>query len=140
MIEKRLSRNEHRDPVLTLTLTGVHDVYRFAFGMTYMQVEFCAVGRKALASLRRQLGRERYGWLVDSMHGDGRHFSRRPGESVYDRGYEDGLADARERLDSLRARARALRADPDFTEMCEAGFPELTALLDEAAGLAEVAA
>lgn len=49
------------------------------------------------------------------------------------------LANA-ETLASLRERALALRADPDFTEMCEAGFPELTALLDEAARLVETVA
>lgn len=72
MIEKRLTKNEHGDPVLTIRVTGVSDVYRFADGMTRLQSEFCAKGRLALRSLWRQIGRERFLALDSYMYGNGR--------------------------------------------------------------------
>jgi hypothetical protein len=94
VIEKRLTSNAAGDSVLTITVTGAYDAYRFAHGMRTLQCEFARKGQLALDSLRRQLGRRRYGFIVDACHGDGRHFAidRR---SPYARGYEDAIRDAR---------------------------------------------
>jgi hypothetical protein len=56
------------DPVWTIEVEGSHDVYRLATAMTYAQVEFCAVGRSALARLKRHVGKGRYGSLERYLH------------------------------------------------------------------------
>lgn len=71
MIEKRLTRNKHGDPVLTIKVTGVSDVYRFADGMTRLQCEFSRKGRLTLRSLWRMLGREHFLALDSYMYGNG---------------------------------------------------------------------
>ena len=50
---KRMSRNEHGEPVLVITVEGHSDIYRLARGMETLQVEFCDLGRRILAGLDR---------------------------------------------------------------------------------------
>jgi hypothetical protein len=63
--------NQHGDPVLTFTVTGWGDVYRFAYNLTHDQVEFAAAGRSIIAKLKRRLGKVRYRQLTDYWHGRG---------------------------------------------------------------------
>jgi len=97
VITKQLRSNAAGDPVLAIRVTGAHDVYRFAHGMQTLQVEFARKGTLALTGLRRMIGKQAYGFLVDAFHGDGRHFEidRR---SPYDRGYTDSAGDKTELL------------------------------------------
>lgn len=53
-VTKRMSRNEHGEPVLTIVVEGHHDIYRLARGMERLQVEFADLGRRILAGLDRQ--------------------------------------------------------------------------------------
>lgn len=71
MIEQRHQTNQHGDPVLTITLTGVDDVYRFAHHLTRGQCEFAAAGRKTLAYLKRKGGAAWFARLQDRFHGKG---------------------------------------------------------------------
>lgn len=48
MTGHRMSRNKHRDPVLTITLVGEHVYRRFATRMLDAQVEFHRMGQKIL--------------------------------------------------------------------------------------------
>jgi peptidyl-tRNA hydrolase len=59
-ISKRVTKNEHGDVVLTVTLIGAYDAMRFADGMRHLQCEFGEQGRKALKSIRRQIGSEKF--------------------------------------------------------------------------------
>lgn len=72
MIESRVTTNEHGDPILTVKVTGFHDAYRFADGMTRLQCEFADHGRKRIASLRRRFTPEGWEAAMDYFHGSGR--------------------------------------------------------------------
>ncbi|MBS3928022.1 MAG: hypothetical protein KGZ65_06120 [Sphingomonadales bacterium] len=67
MIEKRVTQNEFGEPVLTIKIVGVTDVYRFARLMEHGQVEFCHKGRLTLRSLAKQIGRKNFKELVGSL-------------------------------------------------------------------------
>lgn len=71
MIASRVTKNEHGEPVLTVTVTGFHDAYRFADGMTRLQCEFAHHGRNRIASLRRLCSRENWEAAMDYFHGSG---------------------------------------------------------------------
>lgn len=80
-IRKRVARNRDGEIQLTIKITGVTDVFRFATGMLSMQTEFATAGRKALRSLREAMGRARYAELDDFLHGRHR-MTRGPGPKV----------------------------------------------------------
>lgn len=69
----RMTFNEHGDPKVTITVEGWSDVYRLADGLTTLQVEFCAVGRKILRSTKRRLGSQRYQAYQEHLHGKVKH-------------------------------------------------------------------
>lgn len=69
-----LAWNEHGDPVMTLTITGVHDVFRFAHHLTRGQCEFADVGQRVLRRLKRRMGSPRYGAYDESMHGTSKRY------------------------------------------------------------------
>lgn len=71
MIRHYMRPSEHGDPVLTIKVTGIHDIYRLAYNLTYDQVEFCEQGHSILRKLKRRLGKQRYLVLLDYMHGTG---------------------------------------------------------------------
>lgn len=71
MIRQRMRISQHGDLVLTVTVAGVHDIYRFAHNWTYDQVEFCEQGHSILRKLKRRLGKQKYRSLLDYMHGTG---------------------------------------------------------------------
>jgi hypothetical protein len=112
VISKRLTVNAGGEPVLQIRLTGTHDVYRFAFGMQTLQVEFARKGTLALRGLRRLVGTIGYGQLVNTFHGDGREnpFDRR---GAYQRGYADAIVDKAELV------ALALHAGIDLEKIAD---------------------
>lgn len=59
-MKTRHSRNSHGEPVWTIELTGWHEIIRFANNLLYQQVEFGAIGRKALQWARKTLGARRF--------------------------------------------------------------------------------
>lgn len=69
MHRHRMSRDAHGAPVLTITVTGEHDIHRLADQMCRWQSEFARTGRLILRSQRRRMGRT--GWLVlwHRLHG-----------------------------------------------------------------------
>ena len=67
----RTSWNEHGDPTMTITVVGVHDVYRLAHHLETGQVEFGRLGRLMIGALKRKLSKSQYRWLHGYMHGDG---------------------------------------------------------------------
>lgn len=54
--DKRVTFNEHGEPVVTLTITGWHDAFRFAWAISHLQCDFADVGRRIAGSLRRRIG------------------------------------------------------------------------------------
>lgn len=69
-------RNEHGEPVLTITVVGAYDVYRFCRGLERLQVEFCATGRRALRQLERRMGRSYFDALAVHLEGSGPYLRR----------------------------------------------------------------
>lgn len=63
------SRNQHGDPVLTITVTGWHDIFRLQWNLLHAQVEFSAAARKSFQWMRRSLGAKRYDTFDQSMTG-----------------------------------------------------------------------
>jgi hypothetical protein len=59
-ITKRVTKNKHGDVVLTVTLVGWNDAARFAYGMQTLQCEFGDQGRRAMWSIRQQVGADRH--------------------------------------------------------------------------------
>ena len=43
-----MTTNQHHEPTISITLTGYHEIYRFAHHMEYGQVEFGHAGRRRL--------------------------------------------------------------------------------------------
>lgn len=66
----RLSRNEHGEPVLTITLVGWHSIHRFAYNLLGHQCEFAEMGRKILRSHRRTVGKQAWQRLWAVYHGE----------------------------------------------------------------------
>jgi hypothetical protein len=64
--------NSHGDPVLTIQAVGIDDVYRLAHHMEQGQIEFCRIGNKAKAGLKRKLGQQGYASLLNKFHGAAR--------------------------------------------------------------------
>lgn len=80
--------DEHGDPALTITLTGGHDLLRFAVNMLDDQCEFSRAGREALAKLRAHLTPERFDPWARSMLGEHRYRRLHDG-GYFERGEED---------------------------------------------------
>lgn len=76
MIEHQLTRDEHGESKLTVTVVGAWDVYRFSRFLMHGQVEFCAIGRRALRQLERQLGRHNFDRLAVYLEGRSPHWRR----------------------------------------------------------------
>ena len=67
-ITKR-SRDKNGDPVLTITVTGFHDIFRLSWNLLHAQVEFSAEARRTFQWIRRSLGASRYDTFDQSMTG-----------------------------------------------------------------------
>ena len=82
---KRKSPGEDlNEVVLTITITGAHDIYRFAHMMLYGQVEFSARARKIIAALKRRMD-SRWAYLDRSMGGWQVRGERKPKDPAADR-------------------------------------------------------
>jgi hypothetical protein len=66
----RASRNEHDEPVVTITLVGGHDIHRFAYNLLSQQVEFAEMGRNILKGQRRRMGKKAWDRMWRVFHGD----------------------------------------------------------------------
>ncbi len=55
-METKFEKLPGGDPQVTITLTGGHDIFRFAVNMLDDQVEYHAEGRRLLARLRKHMG------------------------------------------------------------------------------------
>lgn len=62
------TRNHHGEPVWTITLTGWHEITRFAANLLYQQVEFARIGSKALRWQRRAMGAARFERYLDPFY------------------------------------------------------------------------
>lgn len=71
MITYRHYRNQHGEPVWTITIVDWHDIFRFSVNMLEQQCEFITAGSKALQWCRRSLGRSRFEQLNNSLSGKG---------------------------------------------------------------------
>ena len=68
-----LTLNEHDEPTVTITLTGYHEIYRFAHHMESGQVEFGQAGNKIIQRIRRRLTATQWNEWMWTLHGnDGR--------------------------------------------------------------------
>lgn len=80
--EFKHSRNQHGDPVLTITVVGFHDIFRLQWNLLHAQVEFSAAARKTFQWMRRSLGPARYDAFDQSMTGGKtRRYAIRPRRS-----------------------------------------------------------
>ncbi len=73
MLDTQLDRDEHRDPRLTITLVGTHDIFRFAVNMLSQQVEFFRAGRTVLVELREALTPDRFDPWARLLLGEDRY-------------------------------------------------------------------
>jgi hypothetical protein len=67
--EYRRTRNKHGDPVLVITVTGWHDIFRLNWNLLHAQCEFSASARQTFRWMRRCLGAKRYDAFDQSMTG-----------------------------------------------------------------------
>jgi hypothetical protein len=67
--EKRVTFDAEGQPVVTLTISGWHDVFRFAWAMGHLQCESADTARRIGGSLRRKLGAERFGEMNQRFTG-----------------------------------------------------------------------
>lgn len=65
-----LTTNEHGEPTVTITLTGCHEIYRFAHHMEAGQVEFGKAGNKIIRRLRRRFTADEWDKWMWTLHGD----------------------------------------------------------------------
>jgi hypothetical protein len=71
MMKKRLTRNEHGDPVLTITVTGTSDVYRIGWYLQRAAVDHASLGRRIHRSMKRLIGAANFRFIERQMHGTG---------------------------------------------------------------------
>jgi hypothetical protein len=70
MSNYRATRNEHGEPVVTITLVGWHEIHRFAYNLLKHQCEFAEMGRKILKYQRKAIGREQWNRIWAMYHGE----------------------------------------------------------------------
>lgn len=64
-----VTTNEHGEPVVTITLVGYHEMYRFAHHMEKGQVEFGKAGNQIIRKLRRRLTSASWDDWMRTLHG-----------------------------------------------------------------------
>ncbi len=67
--QRRTPGDHPAETVLVITITGSHDIYRFAHMMLNGQVEYGARGQKIIAALKRRMHAGRWSYLDRSMGG-----------------------------------------------------------------------
>lgn len=67
--EYRRTRNQHGDPVLIITVTGSHDIFRLNWNLLHAQCEFSAEARGTYRWLRRVMGAGPFDYLDKSLTG-----------------------------------------------------------------------
>lgn len=65
----RASRNQHGEPVVTITLVGFHDIHRFAYNLLKHQCEFARMGTQILKGQRRRVGKKKWAEIWALYHG-----------------------------------------------------------------------
>lgn len=55
-VEKRVTFNDYDEPVVTITITGYDDAFRFGWALAHLQCESADLGRRIGGSLKRKLG------------------------------------------------------------------------------------
>jgi len=65
----RRTTNEHGDQVLTITVTGAHDIFRLNWNLLHAQCEFSASARDTYRWLRRAMGAGRFDYLDKQLTG-----------------------------------------------------------------------
>lgn len=72
----KITTNEFGDPTVTITLTGYHEIYRFAHHMETGQVEFARAGNSIIRRLRRRFTADQWDSWMWRLHGDnGRRYA-----------------------------------------------------------------
>ena len=75
----RRTRNKHGDPVLHITVTGAHDIFRLNWNLLHAQCEFSAAARKTYQWLRRSMGAPSFDYLDKSLTGGkAKRYAMRP--------------------------------------------------------------
>lgn len=67
-IKQRHALTAMGEPQLTLTVTGIGDVYRVAEHLTHGQCDLADKGRRSIRYLKRKAGRERWAALLRRWH------------------------------------------------------------------------
>lgn len=66
----KITTDEFGDPTVTITLTGYHEIYRFAHHMESGQVEFARAGNTIIRRLRRRFTADQWNTWMLRLHGD----------------------------------------------------------------------
>lgn len=69
MIQQTLGENEHGEAVATITVTGVHDIYRLHINLMSAQIEFGAVARRCFVWMRKRMGAKKFDEFDRSLGG-----------------------------------------------------------------------
>lgn len=79
--EYKRGRDQHGTPVLTITITGAHDIFRLNWALLHAQCEFSEAASKTYQWLRRVMGADRFDNVDRSLTGGKakRYSIRRPG-------------------------------------------------------------
>lgn len=75
--EVLIDKNSDGTPRLRITVEGSNDVYRIAFAMLHFQVEFMEDGARIMHGLRKEIGKERFTALDQSLgNGHGAEYAK----------------------------------------------------------------
>jgi len=81
--EKRVTFDAYGEPVVTITIKGWHDAFRFAWAMAHLQTDFSGVGRRIGSSLRRRLGAAKFkDWQLHFTGGETYRWARDDGDLI----------------------------------------------------------
>lgn len=81
--EYKRRTNEFGDPILTITVTGSHDIYRLNWNLLHAQCEFSEGARKTYRWLRRSMGAKYFDHLDQSLTGGkAKRYAVRPRSGV----------------------------------------------------------
>jgi len=69
VIKHHVRRNRDGEPVWTIRITGVHDIFRFAFHSVQGQVEFGRMASQTFRYLRRFMGHAQFVAYDERMTG-----------------------------------------------------------------------
>ena len=58
--EKKVTFDAEGQPIVTVTIAGWHDAFRFAWAMSHLQCDFSDVARRIGGSLKRKVGAQAF--------------------------------------------------------------------------------